>query len=853
MGATMSNASTEFGPWWELVAVLGLGSTVAIALAALLSRCVRSAIWERAVWQACTMAILALIALELTGLGRAATQLCLRSGIRKNSEPHPSDILRIPLLLDDDYFEPLPTVRTAPSVPNAAWWLAAAWIGVAVALLARMLWTRVALISFQRRCRPLDDAALLVRVQDIALRVGVGRAVRVVSSPALRSPAVFQGLRPTLALPRSFSQEFSADQQDAVLAHELSHLARRDPAWHAAASLACALLWWQPLVWWSRHRLRMASEAAADEASLLLPGGPSVLAASLVSLARRLTNREPIAGLAMHGNGLKSELARRVERLLSLEANTSRVPGALQLALVHGTLPVCFSLLGMICTAWTPSRHTFSQGDTTMSVVNNSWRSSLAATALWAALGTVTAVQADDPADEVRAEKNTAEKKVKRAAVEDRETAERKLREIQDKIAKLKNDGKEDEAEKLSKKAEKFRRLHLDRFGEQPNPNEIRKAIDKADEQTQRELERALIAEAEAKLAAERARREDLRAREERELGPYKEKLQALQQRVEQLVKEGKLDEAELVKRETKEWYEKTIAGRKPASDPEPKVMQHKLEAIHEQIDQLLKQGRKDEAERLKAHAEEILRTYKLDQGAKQDQAAAEHSLVEQKLRAMKEQIAQLNGEGRKDEAAKLANQLEDAVRRLHGEGPDKAPAAHRDAVEQKLRAMKDKVDFLYKEGRKDEASRLEQQLSEAVKQFHGTPTKGPDGMEQKLQAARDQIEELRRQGRKEEAQKLQQQLEEFDLSRQKVQQDAFAAAEKERRHMREMQVKQLQEAGRYEEAKQLLQELTGQRGKFPGEAAAQDELRAQLKQMQRELQEVREQLRKLQDERGGK
>ena len=121
------------------------------------------------------------------------------------------------------------------------------------------------------------------------------------------------------ALPSRFSEEYSDVQQEAVLAHELAHLARRDPAWQAAAMLACAVLWWQPLSWWSYRRLRAASEAAADEASLLLPGGPSQLAASLVSLAQRMSNRQVATVTSMQGNGLKSDLAHRVKRLLELE------------------------------------------------------------------------------------------------------------------------------------------------------------------------------------------------------------------------------------------------------------------------------------------------------------------------------------------------------------------------------------------------------------------------------------------------------------------------------------------------------------------------------------------------------
>ncbi len=128
-----------------------------------------------------------------------------------------------------------------------------------------------------------------------------------------------------------------------MLAHELAHLARRDPAWQSAAMLACAVLWWQPLSWWSSRRLRAASEAAADEASMLLPDGPSQLAASLVSLAQRLTDpqiatRHIDAGQRIAiGPGTPGGAA-----LEALKPAPSAAPSKPRLALAHAALPIVF-------------------------------------------------------------------------------------------------------------------------------------------------------------------------------------------------------------------------------------------------------------------------------------------------------------------------------------------------------------------------------------------------------------------------------------------------------------------------------------------------------------------------------
>ena len=131
--------------------------------------------------------------------------------------------------------------------------------------------------------------------------------MRLLTAHSLSSPVVFGCFRPVILVPAGFDDDFGAAQQEAMLAHELAHLAARDPFWQSAALWLCAALWWQPLAWWSRRRLRAASETAADEASLLVPDGPCVLAESLVALGRRLVRSRSLGWLSVEGGGFRCE------------------------------------------------------------------------------------------------------------------------------------------------------------------------------------------------------------------------------------------------------------------------------------------------------------------------------------------------------------------------------------------------------------------------------------------------------------------------------------------------------------------------------------------------------------------
>jgi hypothetical protein len=86
--------------------------------------------------------------------------------------------------------------------------------------------------------------------------------------------------------------------------------------WFTISDIVIALTWWHPFIWWARRQLHIATEAAADEASALVPGGPCALAECLVRFGRELAGAGSAHFLSAGGNGLKSQLAARVARLL---------------------------------------------------------------------------------------------------------------------------------------------------------------------------------------------------------------------------------------------------------------------------------------------------------------------------------------------------------------------------------------------------------------------------------------------------------------------------------------------------------------------------------------------------------
>lgn len=177
----------------------------------------------------------------------------------------------------------------ARAMPATEWWsptaLGAVWATGCVLLIAYRLvgWWRVARLA--RDAAPVRDARVLRHLARARIRGGVARPVIVRTAPGCLGPAVSGVWRPVLFLPADAATWEDA-RLDAVLAHELAHVARRDLLVEALAQAAVALYWYHPLAWIVARRERLAREQACDDAVLRSGAAPVAYAATLLAVAR---------------------------------------------------------------------------------------------------------------------------------------------------------------------------------------------------------------------------------------------------------------------------------------------------------------------------------------------------------------------------------------------------------------------------------------------------------------------------------------------------------------------------------------------------------------------------------------
>jgi bla regulator protein BlaR1 len=147
--------------------------------------------------------------------------------------------------------------------------------------------------------------------------------VEIRSSPGLLEPGVVGWLRPILLLPADILKRLTPPQLEAVLAHELCHVRRRDNLTSGIHMLVEAIFWFHPLVWWISARLVEERERACDEEVLRLGSSPHVYAEGILNVCKSYLESPLRCVAGVTGSDLK----KRIHAIL-----TGRATGELNFA-----------------------------------------------------------------------------------------------------------------------------------------------------------------------------------------------------------------------------------------------------------------------------------------------------------------------------------------------------------------------------------------------------------------------------------------------------------------------------------------------------------------------------------------
>lgn len=229
--------------------------------------------------------------------------------------PIVSEVVGLPAAAPDEVAldgTPGVTASVAGSRPRSHW-VVLAWAAIAAALLLGFAARRASLARRLGPRRLLRDHPMVADLDDLTGRVGIRRRIVLTVSDRLSSPiAVGVG---EICVPAMSLERLGPEERASMLAHELAHLVRFDPAWLTVGALLERLFFFQPLNRIARRAIQADAELLCDEWAAVRVGSSVEMAKCLVKFAEWIDAAPrpvPMAGMAEE----RSHLLQRVERLL---------------------------------------------------------------------------------------------------------------------------------------------------------------------------------------------------------------------------------------------------------------------------------------------------------------------------------------------------------------------------------------------------------------------------------------------------------------------------------------------------------------------------------------------------------
>jgi beta-lactamase regulating signal transducer with metallopeptidase domain len=314
------------------------------------------------VWQGLAIAVLLVLAVELLGIRRpqsryacslvallvmlvcpVATFLWISTG---------NESLRASGFIPEAYSSPMIDGEPAnifAGVESTDSWQAAinaaqpyalaAWLlGVAI-FAGRLSGGAIGVLRLRQKLIPLP-LDLASNVERLGRRLQIDALPLVFLSRRVTEAMAVGVVRPLVLIPAAWVTEMPLEMLEAVIAHELAHLRRRDLWVNLLQRVAEAALFYHPAIWWLSRRLRQERELCADALAVAATGRRLEYAEALEQVARwRQADVGPALAAFMRG-GKNMRLLERVRNVLGLgaEGDRSRLwpAGLLVLALPLG-------------------------------------------------------------------------------------------------------------------------------------------------------------------------------------------------------------------------------------------------------------------------------------------------------------------------------------------------------------------------------------------------------------------------------------------------------------------------------------------------------------------------------------
>jgi len=223
--------------------------------------------------------------------------------------------------------------------------LAAIWLCGSLTILATWFisWRKISRLA--RSATPVREGREFHALRRMEESLGMQHSLEILQSNQALEPGVFGIFRPTLLWPADISAHLSDDHLNAILAHELGHIRRRDNLAAAIHMLVEAIFWFHPLVWWLGKRLVEERERACDEEVLKLGNSPQVDAESILKTCEFCVESSLPGVSGVTGADLKNRIVQIMSKHVGTNLNLGKKVLLATTAVVAVAGPLAFGLV----------------------------------------------------------------------------------------------------------------------------------------------------------------------------------------------------------------------------------------------------------------------------------------------------------------------------------------------------------------------------------------------------------------------------------------------------------------------------------------------------------------------------
>lgn len=195
-------------------------------------------------------------------------------------------------------------------------WLVLCWAIGSIAFLVKLLggWVYIQRLK-SYKTRPVSGE-WEDRLNRLQKRFGLRRSIKILESELTQIPMTVGYLKPVILVPLGAFTGIPPIQMEAILSHELAHIARADYLINLMQLVIESLFFYHPAIWWISSQIRAERENICDDMAVKQSGDALAYSRALASLNEQCYHI-PMLATALPGN--KKKLLARVQRLISVK------------------------------------------------------------------------------------------------------------------------------------------------------------------------------------------------------------------------------------------------------------------------------------------------------------------------------------------------------------------------------------------------------------------------------------------------------------------------------------------------------------------------------------------------------